>query len=616
MHDMALNSSSDSSKSNSGLRLLITLGFVSWLIYAAFSWLSRSFGYETPGPERPILAVLALLAIAFVCYLLALRAAMRASGHRDLVTAIWVFAVAFRATLLFTEPFQEIDIYRYIWDGQVTASGVSPYRYSPSQVRSTDARDRLPQDIQRLVALRDSDPQIATMLSRIHYGDLTTVYPPVSQAVFAVGAATTPGGATVRTHLAVMKLWITAFDLLTLFLLIRILRHVGKPVGWAVAYGWCPLVVKEFANSGHLDSIAVCLTTASLYFTMKAFFPREAVAPNRADDNGKRSGKTTLDTILAAVFMGLAIAAKLYPVVLTPLLFLTAIRRGSWRVAVAAGLVASVISACALIPMFLIDRSRDATTQADASFTVDHSAPESSTPDSGPPLPRKPSAAATKAKMRPPVSSADGLAAFLSRWKMNDFLFQLVESNVSIRTGNERDPRPWFAVTAVSWRESTIRMTRRLWGVVSANEITDGQAAFFFARLLTGLTFLILAFWFAYQTPRETRPERFLELIFLTLAWFWLLQPTQNPWYWIWALPLVPFARGGTWLAMSGLVLGYYSRFWFVHHCSGVEVLHTPYRGVDFFDNVVVWLEYAPWFVWLATAYLMRCRRRGAPDSQ
>jgi hypothetical protein len=193
---------------------------------------------------------------------------------------------------------------------------------------------------------------------------------------------------------------------------------------------------------------------------------------------------------------------------------------------------------------------------------------------------------------------------------MNDFLFQLVEANVALRTGSDREPGPWFAVTPVSWRESAIRTTRAIWESASGRVTSDAAAAFRLARLVTAIAFLLVALTLAWKTPREDRPERLLELSFLTLAWFWLLQPTQNPWYWIWALPFAPFARGRAWLAMSGLVLCYYLRFWFVHHCSDFAVLNT-YRGAAFFDNVVVWLEFAPWFAWLATAYFLRSRRRG-----
>ena len=104
--------------------------------------------------------------------------------------------------------------------------------------------------------------------------------------------------------------------------------------------------------------------------------------------------------------------------------------------------------------------------------------------------------------------------------------------------------------------------------------------------------------------------------MFLTLAWFWLLSPTLNPWYWIWALPFVPFARGRAWLAMGGLVLMYYLRFWFRHHYPDETVFFTCYRGVAFHDFVVVWLEFAPWFVWLmAEAVWRRFRPEESSDS-
>ena len=37
----------------------------------------------------------------------------------------------------------------------------------------------------------------------------------------------------------------------------------------------------------------------------------------------------------------------------------------------------------------------------------------------------------------------------------------------------------------------------------------------------------------------ESRGKPGCLVAFLVLAWFWLLSPTQNPWYWTWALPLV-----------------------------------------------------------------------------
>ena len=101
-------------------------------------------------------------------------------------------------------------------------------------------------------------------------------------------------------------------------------------------------------------------------------------------------------------------------------------------------------------------------------------------------------------------------------------------------------------------------------------------------------------------------------MTFLTIAWFWLLCPTQNPWYWTWALPLLPMARSRVWLAMSGLVLLYYLRFWLSYHWPEQPVLGTPYAGIAFFDFVVTWIEYGPWFLCLAIAACFRRRDKVA----
>jgi hypothetical protein len=77
-------------------------------------------------------------------------------------------------------------------------------------------------------------------------------------------------------------------------------------------------------------------------------------------------------------------------------------------------------------------------------------------------------------------------------------------------------------------------------------------------------------------------------------------------------MPLLPFARGRAWLALSGLVMIYYVRFWLTFHYPDTPVLGTCYNGPLFFDYVVTWLEFGPWFVVLGLAFLgRRLRRKG-----
>jgi hypothetical protein len=110
---------------------------------------------------------------------------------------------------------------------------------------------------------------------------------------------------------------------------------------------------------------------------------------------------------------------------------------------------------------------------------------------------------------------------------------------------------------------------------------------------------VMVALWIAWQAQRSAVPARWLEAAFLTLAWFWALSPTMNPWYWTWALPLLPFARGRAWFAVSGLLTLYYLRFWLAYHFADTVLFGTGYRGEHFFHFVVVPLEHGLWTVWL-----------------
>jgi len=173
-------------------------------------------------------------------------------------------------------------------------------------------------------------------------------------------------------------------------------------------------------------------------------------------------------------------------------------------------------------------------------------------------------------------------------------LFLIVVENVRPQSAIPPGERPWFSAIPESWRWPLIDATGRF-------SIHDpNTAAFAFTRGLTSLVFILIALVTAHRASRSTDTTVWLQGAFLTLAWFWLLAPTQNPWYWTWALPLLPFARGRAWLALSGLVLLYYLRFWLAYHRADTLVAGTTYAGTLYFDFVVTWIEFAPWFAWLA----------------
>lgn len=216
-----------------------------------------------------------------------------------------------------------------------------------------------------------------------------------------------------------------------------------------------------------------------------------------------------------------------------------------------------------------------------------------------PPLPTDSSAPDTSLAMEPQAPGRS-LKAFLGRWEMNDFLFMLVVENV--KPDDSRPPKdlPWFVVVPDAWRAKIVKRPTEWFGV------EPSAAAFLLTRIVTSAVFLIVVGMLAWHATGSREPVDWLRAAFLTVAWFWLLSPTQNPWYWTWAMPLVVFARSRAWLAVSGLALVYYLRFWLGHHWPGESVPGIGYSGKLTFDYVVTWLEFAPWFVLLTFFWAYR----------
>src|ERR1051325_1310118 len=212
-------------------------------------------------------------------YLPAAWIVIRARSSNSTLLIVIAFAVLFRLSIIFAPPYLSDDIYRYIWDGRVQAAGINPYRYVPAAPE--------------LAQLRDND--IYPKINRRDYAH--TILPPVAQLVFFV---TTRISETVVW----MKLTMVLFELVTIWAIAQLLHLLGRPRQLLLLYAWHPLVVWEFAGSGHLDAIFIC-------FMALAF-----LAWQRKSDVG-------------AVFaLACATLSKLFPIVLLPAL----LKQGRWKI--------------------------------------------------------------------------------------------------------------------------------------------------------------------------------------------------------------------------------------------------------------------------------------------
>jgi alpha-1,6-mannosyltransferase len=172
----------------------------------------------------------------------------------------WALALAVRALALCAEPLLEDDHHRYLWDGMRTATTFDPYLHAPAFFFG-DAT--LPQTWQ-------------DTLSLVNNPDISTVYGPALQLLFAAAYSFKPGEIL---GLQLLWLWID-------FLVLILLRSQKTPMRWLLVYALHPLVLRESLASAHPDGfIGLLVLLAMLSW------------------NAKRS-------LLTGALIGLAVASK------------------------------------------------------------------------------------------------------------------------------------------------------------------------------------------------------------------------------------------------------------------------------------------------------------------
>ena len=209
-----------------------------------------------------------------VVYLVALYGLTRTQATRTTTILLIFTAIVFRATLWPMAPTLSDDLQRYRWEGKVQAHGWNPYAIAPNDPR--------------LAGLRDQYYEV--MPGR----ELAAIYPPATELLFRVTWKFFPGPVAFKTPFA-------AADVLVLLLLAWMFRRAEDRDFRVAIYAWNPLVIVEFAGSGHNDVLALLGIVCGLALVKK--WPSAASVP-----------------------VSLATMAKVFPAVLLPVW----IRRAGW----------------------------------------------------------------------------------------------------------------------------------------------------------------------------------------------------------------------------------------------------------------------------------------------
>ncbi|MBI1745463.1 MAG: DUF2029 domain-containing protein [Acidobacteria bacterium] len=253
-------------------------------LHIGLGWLSRSFVDGRHWPEKPILILVGVELISGALYWFVVRGLPDAIANERWLAWACVVGVMMRAAMFISAPMIVDDYYRYLWDGAVTAHGVNPYTYAPSQaLAGGDNSGAVPLILNRLAK------ESGSVASRINHPSVRSIYPPTAQAAFVLAHWISPWS------LRAWRLVVLLLDAVTFGLILVLLRELGLPLLWAVIYWWNPLFVKEIINSGHMDVVVLPFALGSVLLTLR-----------RRHE-------------WALVSLVMAIGAKVWPIVLLPL---------------------------------------------------------------------------------------------------------------------------------------------------------------------------------------------------------------------------------------------------------------------------------------------------------
>ncbi len=215
-------------------------------------------------------------------------------------------AIFWRLLALWNLPVLSDDYFRFIWDGKMILAHVSPYRYTPTAY----------------LAGHPQDAYWKFLLTQMNSADYKSVYPPVLQGLFAVAVwlfPTKPDGAVL-----IMKTFIFLSECLTIQLLYIYLRKKKMSVRNVLWYALNPLMIVELVGNVHFEGVLLCFFMAMLLYL------------------------ETKQHLLAGLLWALAIATKLTPLMLAPLLCWNL----GWRKFVSVGGTALIVTGLLFAPFF------------------------------------------------------------------------------------------------------------------------------------------------------------------------------------------------------------------------------------------------------------------------
>lgn len=165
--------------------------------------------------------------------------------------------------------------------------GYSPFQYTPSYMLHS--------------IMENGSCYFQFLFEHMNSPEYYSVYPPVSQFIYFLGAITDDPLYAVVT----IRLVLVVADIVTFHYLGKLLQYFNKPKHIAALYFLNPLVIIELTGNLHFEGLMICFLVISLYFLLTKSYG------------------------VSVIFYALSVGVKLLPLIFLPLIFFCI--KGNWK---------------------------------------------------------------------------------------------------------------------------------------------------------------------------------------------------------------------------------------------------------------------------------------------
>lgn len=275
-------------------RNLIFLGVILLGLLGAIAVFSPFVAYNIRPDFIPVslfVMLCILTGLAFIYSVLIINSHTNKIKRRNMLIYAISIGLLARLVMVWSTPILEDDWIRYLWEGSISAQGISPYTYSPSDGYTDDILGNdLPRSAdEKINQLREFSRENNHYAYEVSYPFLSTIYPVGAQAMFRLSYEIAP------FSLRAWRSILVGSEILSAGLILILLKKMGRSSFWILAYWWNPLVIITGINGAHMDLLLVPVMLA----TFVAIIGRHA--------------------FVSGALLGIAVSLKIWPLLITPL---------------------------------------------------------------------------------------------------------------------------------------------------------------------------------------------------------------------------------------------------------------------------------------------------------